>query len=153
MDLDLPPVQERAREWKILFGTPSPRGGLISLREAAARLNVNEVSVRHAVRRGLLPVALDAGPGSAGGRFFEPAKVLALPLQWREAHALGLLSISDVQTQTGVKQWEIRLAANSGELACFSYQGSWRRFRQDAVDEWMGRRNTRTHQQPHSTRT
>jgi len=140
VDLDLPAVQERAREWQALFGAPAPRHHLISLRDAATRLNVKEKSVRQAVRQGLLTVALDAGPGSAGGKFFEPDKVLALPLEWRQAHALGLLSISDVHTQTGIKQREIRQAANQGELACFSYQRSWRRFTQDAVDQWMATR-------------
>jgi len=141
VDLDLPAVQERAHEWNALFGTPAPQQDMLSLRDAATRLNVTEKSVRQAVGKGLLLVALDAGPGSAGGKFFDPALVLALPLEWRQAHARGLLSISDVQDQTGVKQREIRAAANSGQLACFSYQRSWRRFRQEAVDQWMATRN------------
>jgi hypothetical protein len=136
-DLDVPVVQERAREWTRLYGTIPDVRGLLPLHAVAKQLGVAEHSVRKLVNQGELSVAHDAGAGSAGGKFFDPVDVAAIPATWAAVHQIGLLSVKDVTEMSGMLAWAVRAAADSGRLPAVVHGRSWRRYERHAVSAWV----------------
>lgn len=131
--LDNPETQALAARFHATYGQRSAADGRLTLRQVSERLEVPEHYIRDFL---ITPGKLAYVRGGSKGNqlLFDPVDVDAVPQEWRERHAAGLLGIGEVAERLRLSTGQVRSAAADGRVPSVVTDGNTRRFRPGDIE-------------------